>query len=435
MSELALRWNGEPLEVAAPEILATRQASASVDPDVESGTRAILADVRARGDAALRGLAARFDGVTLDALEVPREAWRAALAALDPDVRAAMTHAARNLERAHQAFRPAAVEVETEPGVVVGRRPDPLARVGVYAPGGRAAYPSSVLMACVPARVAGVDEIVVCSPPARDGRPSALVLAAAELAGATRVFALGGAGAIAAMAFGTASVPAVQRVVGPGNAWVAEAKRQVAGLVGIDSPAGPSELLAIADSPANADAVARELVAQAEHDPDAAALAVAVGDAAAAALLASLRSAAAAATRRDVVAASLAARGGVLCAHDRAAALAFANDYAAEHLLLAIADADASLAGIRDTGAVFVGLASAVPFGDYLAGGNHVLPTGGHARANSGLSTLDFVRWTAWQRVTRAGAAALATDGARFAEAEGLPAHAAVARAWAEGSR
>ena len=433
MSEVALRWNAAPLAAAHTTVLGSRGGAAGIAPGIEADVRAIVADVRARGDVALRELAAHFDGVTLDALEVPRARWDAALAALEPGLRAAMERSARNLRTAHAAFAPKPVEVETEPGVIVGRRPDPLSRVGVYAPGGRAAYPSSVLMACVPAAVAGVAEVIVCSPPAGpSGEPAGVILAAAALAGATRVFALGGAGAIAALAYGTPSVPAVQRIVGPGNAYVAEAKRQVAGHVGIDSPAGPSELLVVMDASADPVRVARELVAQAEHDPDAAALAVVVGEPVAHALVAALAAAADGAQRREIVAAALAARGGVLVAESRAEALAFATRYAAEHLLLAVADADRALAEIRDTGAVFVGEASSVAFGDYIAGGNHVLPTAGHARASSGLSTLDFVRWTAWQRVTRAGAAALAGDCAAFARAEGLPAHAAAAHAWTE---
>ena len=429
MSAIVLRWDGASLAGASAGVLASRDAAGSGDPTLESGVRGILADVRSRGDAALREMAKRFDGVALDALEVPRGRWEASLARLAPDLRVALEHAARNLRRAHTAFAPNAIEIETEPGVVVGRRPDPLARVGVYAPGGRAAYPSSVLMACVPAVVAGVREVIVCSPPANpEGEPGSIVLAAAAIAGATRVFALGGAGAIAALAYGTASVPAVQRIVGPGNAWVAEAKRQVAGHVGIDSPAGPSELLVLADAGADPVRVAREMVAQAEHDPDATALAVAIGSDVARTIATALRESAAAADRREVVAASLAARGGVLVAADRAEALEFANRYAAEHLLLALSDGDAALASVRDTGAVFVGEASSVAFGDYLAGGNHVLPTAGHARAWSGLSTLDFVRWTAWQRLTPAGAAALAADCALLACAEGLPAHAAAAQ-------
>jgi histidinol dehydrogenase len=424
-----LRYECAPLARERDGALAGRDATVASSPEVSAQVTRLLARVRAEGDGALRAFAAEFDGVTLEALEVPRAECRDALAALAPELRAALEHAAANIARAHRAFLPQAVEIEVEPGVRVGRRPEPLARVGVYAPGGRAAYPSSVLMACVPARVAGVREIVLCSPPERaTGRPSAIVLAAAELAGATRVFALGGAGAIGAMAFGTASVPRVDRIVGPGNAWVAEAKRQVNGVVGIDSPAGPSELLVVADAAADPRDVARELIAQAEHDPDALSLAVVVGEAAARRVADALLAAAAGCDRREIVAASLAARGGVLWAATLEGALAFASDFAPEHLLLDVEDPAAALAAVRDAGAVFLGASSSVAFGDYVSGGNHVLPTAGFARTASGLSTLDFVRWTQWQRVTPEGAARLADDCAALARAEGLPGHAAAAR-------
>ncbi|MFN8586725.1 MAG: histidinol dehydrogenase [Candidatus Eisenbacteria bacterium] len=428
MTPTILRFDAAPLADARGEALAGRDAFEAAPADVVNDVAAILARVRTDGDAALRAYAAEFDGVTLAALEVPRAERRAALDALDPALRTALEHAARNIERAHRAFLPQPAEIEVEPGVHVGRRPEPLARVGVYAPGGRAAYPSSVLMACVPARVAGVREIVLCTPPAREtGRPSAIVLAAAELAGADRVFALGGAGAIAAMAFGTASVPRVDRVVGPGNAWVAEAKRQVSAFVGIDSPAGPSELLVVGDAFADPAAIARELVAQAEHDPEAAALAVVVGDDTARRAAVALRTAAAACGRVEIVTRALAARGGVLAAATLEDALAFASAYAPEHLLLDVQDPASALAAVRDAGAVFLGACSSVAFGDYVSGGNHVLPTAGFARTLSGLSTLDFVRWTQWQHVTPEGAARLAPDCAALALAEGLPGHAAAA--------
>ena len=235
----------------------------------------IIARVRRDGDAALRAFALELDGVALEALEVPRRRWTGALDALAPALRRAMERSAQNIRRVHEAFLPVTQEIESERGVIVGRRPDPLGRVGVYAPGGRAAYPSSVLMGVVPARVAGVGEVVVCSPPERaTGEPSGVVLAAAALAGADRVFSLGGAGAIAALAYGTESVPRVDRIVGPGNAYVAESKLQVASTVAIDSPAGPSELLVIADESADPRLIAREMLAQAEHDPLAAVVAV-----------------------------------------------------------------------------------------------------------------------------------------------------------------
>jgi len=250
-----LRWTGARSRLSASDERALFERSTAAgagDGDIGARTRVIIERVRRDGDDALRAMAAEFDGVTLDRLEVPMSQCRAALDALDPPLRRAMERSATNIRRVHESFRPHTQEIESEPGIVIGRRPDPLGRVGVYAPGGRAAYPSSVLMGVVPARVAGVGEIIVCSPPQHDtGVPSEVVLGAAALAGADRVFSLGGAGAIAAMAYGTTSLPRVDRIVGPGNAYVAEAKLQVARVVAIDSPAGPSELLVLADDSAD----------------------------------------------------------------------------------------------------------------------------------------------------------------------------------------
>jgi histidinol dehydrogenase len=285
-------------------------------------------------------------------------------------------------------------------------------------------------MGAVPARVAGVGEIVLCSPPQTDGSPSPVVLAAAAMAGVDRVFALGGAGAVAAMAYGTASVPRADRIVGPGNAYVAEAKLQVSGNVAIDSPAGPSELLVISDGSADPALVARELVAQAEHDPDTFVLAIAIGSAAARAVEAALAQAISTAPRQAIVAAALAARGGVVQADSVDEAVALANEIAAEHVLVAFEFPQQMLDALRGAGTVFVGATSSVAFGDYMTGANHVLPTGGLARCYSGLSTLDFVRWTTYQRVDPAAAARLASDVGIFADAEGLPGHASAARAW-----
>jgi histidinol dehydrogenase len=392
---------------------------------------AVLIDrVRRDGDTALREMAREFDGVELERLEVPGDALRRALDSLDAPVVRALERARDNIARAHAAWLPATVEVETEPGVVVGRRADPLGRVGVYAPGGRAAYPSSVLMGLVPARVAGVGETVLCSPPQADGLPAPTVLAAAALAGADRVFAIGGAGAVAAMAFGSASVPRVDRIVGPGNAYVAEAKAQVAGVVGIDSPAGPSELLVIWDGRTSAAAVAREMLAQAEHDPDAAVIAVLLPGASRSALVQELERLLADAPRAPIARQALAERGAILGARDAGEALDFAADWAPEHLLLAVSDPEAMLPSVRNAGTVFLGETASVAFGDYLTGANHVLPTAGAARAYSGLSTLDFMRWTTYQRIDRSAAARLAEATGVLADAEGLPAHAAAARAW-----
>jgi len=433
-ASLTLRARGPlaSLDPATRHLLMDR--AGTMDRTVQERTRALVDRVRLEGDEALRDFARTFDGVSLEALEVPRAAWDASLAALDPALHTALERSVRNIGAVHAAFRPTETVCSPEPGITVGRRPDPLARVGIYAPGGRATYPSSLLMGAIPARVAGVGEVIVCSPPGPDGLPSPVVLAAAALAGVDRVYALGGAGAIAAMALGTASVPRVDRIMGPGNAYVAEAKRQLVGEVAIDSPAGPSELLVVADDSAEAEVLARELVAQAEHDPDAAVMAILItdDDRLLTALEEALRDLVAATPRREIVSASLAARGALCTVPTVEEAIAFANAWAAEHLLLVVRDQERErmLAQLRGAGTIFVGASSSVAYGDYMTGANHVLPTGGAGRSYSGLSTLDFVRWTTWQEVTPAAAARLALDVGTFADAEGLPAHAAAARAW-----
>ena len=399
----------------------------ATDPGVARAVADVVAAVRADGDAALRDLARRFDGVELAALEVPRERWQAALAELPAEVRDGLRQAAAAIARFHRAQLPAPLEVEVSPGVRVGRLWEPLRRVGVYAPGGRAAYPSSVLMGVVPARVAGVGEVIVCSPPGPSGEPGeppAAVLAACALAGADRLFAIGGAGAVTAMAFGTESVPAVDKVVGPGNAYVTEAKRQLANVVAFDAPAGPSEVLVVADGTASPRLVAAELMAQAEHDPDAAAVLVSTDPGLPARVLAELAALLPGQLRREVIAAALAARGGLLVASSLGAALDFASRYAPEHLALLVADPRAALARVRCAGTVVLGAASSIVFGDYLTGANHVLPTAGLARGWSGLSTTDFLRATTYQEVTAGAAAELAGVTAALANAEGLPAHA-----------
>ena len=436
VSQPMLRWRGACAELTAADRRALFERTAAIDAAVGERTASIVARVRQEGDVALRALAHELDGVDLEALEVPRVRWQSALDALSPTLRAALERSAANIERVHRAFRPVAQETESEPGIVVGRRPDPLGRVGVYAPGGRAAYPSSVLMGIVPARVAGVGEILLCSPPAREtGQPSDVVLAAAALAGADRVFALGGAGAIVAMAYGTDSVPRVDRIVGPGNAYVAEAKLQVANVVAIDSPAGPSELLVLCDESADPALVARELLAQAEHDPLAAVVAVTTSARVADAIIDALTAQLPAQPRAEICRAALEGQGAVLVADSLDACVAFANEYAAEHLLLAVEPLDHMLGRLRNAGTVFVGASASVAFGDYMTGANHVLPTGGLARSYSGLSTLDFVRWTTYQRVSVDAAARLSNDVGVFADAERLPGHAFAARAWSAGVR
>jgi len=418
------------LDASATQALFNRSTSA--DASVRTRTAEIVARVQRDGDAALFALARELDGAALDALEVPRARWLAALESLEPALRRAIERAAANIRAVHHAFRPAATEVVTADGAIIGRRPDALARVGVYAPGGRAAYPSSLLMGAIPARVAGVREVIVCTPPDATGLPSPVVLAAAAIAGVDRVFALGGAGAVAALAYGTATVPAVDRIVGPGNAFVAEAKLQVSGIVGIDSPAGPSELLVVADGTASASVIAREMLAQAEHDPVAPVVLVTDAAVLAAEVERELTARIDAEPRASIIRAAFAARGGIITVASMRDAVEFANRWAAEHLLLVVEPRVERevLGALRSAGTIFVGETSSVSFGDYMSGANHVLPTGGLARTWSGLSTLDFVRWTTWQRIDRDAARALASDVDTFAMAEGLPAHAAAARQW-----
>ena len=425
-----IRFRGPVAALSATERLRLIDRVPESDDIVRTTSEAIIDVVRREGDAALVALARDYDKVRLKSLEVPRETWREALQALEPAVRAAMERAAANIRAVHTAMVPQSLETNPEPGVTIGRRPDPLQRVGVYAPGGRAAYPSSVLMGVIPARVAGVGDVIICAPPGANGLPAAVTLAAAELSGADRVFAVGGAGAIAAMAYGTETIPRVDRIVGPGNAYVAQAKLLVASAVAIDAPAGPSELLVIADEDANPTRIAIELLAQAEHDPDAAVVLVAVGETIADRVVAEIERHLPVQARRTIIEQAFADRGAVLTAPTTTDAVIFANEFAPEHLLLATRDADALLADVRSAGTVFVGEASSVVFGDYMTGANHVLPTGGLARSYSGLSTLDFVRWTTYQRIDREAAARLSQDVGVFADAEQLPAHAAAARAW-----
>ncbi len=427
-----LRYTGALSALSPDERDSLMRRTRTTSSLVRERTEEIVRRVRSDGDRALREMAVAFDGVSLDALEVPLGVRRRALAEIDRALRSALEHAAWNITLFHSAAPPRTVEIETEPGVTVGRRPDPLRRVGIYSPGGRAAYASSVLMAGIPAKVARVSEIILCSPPQEDGYPAKVVLAACEIAGVDRVFAIGGAGAIAAMAYGTESVPRVDRIVGPGNAYVAEAKLQVSRDVGIDSPAGPSELLVICDADADAEAVAREVTAQAEHDVNACVVVVALGEDVASAITDAIERILPSASRADVVRSSLEQHGAVLRAESIAEAVEFAAEFAPEHLLLALDDAERVLPDIRNAGCVFVGEQSSVVFGDYITGGNHVLPTGGLARSYSGLGPLDFVRWTSYQKLTRAAARRLSADTAVLANAEGLPAHAAAALGWSD---
>jgi histidinol dehydrogenase len=390
-----------------------------------AGVRRLVEDVATRGDAAVADAARRFDGT-----DAPPAAWRAAAAelaaaeaALDPALRAALVDAIERARAFHAAQRPADLVWTGRPGVRLSQRFVPLRRAGVYAPGGLGAYPSSVVMNVVPAQAAGVAQIALATPPGPGGRGHAAILGAAALLGLEEVWLLGGAQAVAALACGTATVPAVDSVTGPGNLYVALAKREVAGRVRIDGFAGPTEVAVLADATADPLLVAVDLVAQAEHDPLAACLLVTDDADLWKAVEPLLAEEVAAAAHRDRVEAAFAGQSAVVLCDDRAAMLAVAEAFAPEHLELLVADAGELAGRVRNAGAVFVGPWTPVALGDYAAGTNHVLPTAGTARFASGLSTLDFLRTMQVASFDRDALAAAAPTVAALSRAEDLPAH------------
>jgi len=398
---------------------------------VDARVAAIIADVRQRGDAAVVEYTRSLDnhpGADMAQLEIDPARLQAALQAIPHAQRAALETAAARITRFAESQAIADQGYTDEHGNYLGQIVRPLERAGIYVPGGKAAYPSSVLMNALPARVAGVGEIVMVSP-APDGQVNEWVLAAAALAGVDRFFTIGGAQAVAALAYGTESVPGVDKIVGPGNAYVAAAKRQVFGHVGIESVAGPSEVLILADGSGDPEWAALDLFAQAEHDEQARAVLIspdadyldAVADAVGRLLPARARA--------DIIRASLAAHGVLIRVADMAEAVALSNQIAPEHLELAVAEPETLLGTIKHAGAVFMGHATPEAFGDYCAGPNHVLPTGRTARFSSALGVYDFQKRLSVIHASTAGAAQLAPVAATLADGEGLEAHAASARA------
>jgi histidinol dehydrogenase len=399
---------------------------ASQDESIDAAVARIIADVRTRGDAALLELTAKFDGVhakTVAELEIPGTEMRRALDALPEAERGALRTAAARIRAYHERQVLSSWSFREPDGSEYGQKVTPLDRVGVYVPGGKAAYPSSVLMNAIPARVAGVAEIVMVVP-TPGGARNPLVLAAAHLAGISRAFTIGGAQAIAALAYGTASVPAVDKICGPGNAYVAAAKRRVFGAVGIDMVAGASEVLVIADGSANADWVAMDLFAQAEHDELAQSILVTPDAALLEAVAKSVGRQLAGMPRRAIIAAALARRGALILVESLDAACALANRIAPEHLELAVADPDALLPKIRHAGAIFLGHRSSEALGDYCAGPNHVLPTGRTARFSSPLGVYDFQKRSSVLNISAEAARTLGPIAAILARGEGLDAHA-----------
>ncbi len=399
--------------------------------EVRDTVRDILAAVRRDGDGAVAHYSASFDGYDgHGGWEIPAATAEQALTELDGDLRAALERAADQVRWFHERARPRDW-LEDRDGALLGVRHQPLRRVGCYAPGGRAPLPSSVLMTVVPARVAEVDEVVLCTPPGADGEVNRTILAAAALAGADRIFRIGGAQAIGAMAYGTGSVPRCDKVVGPGNVYVAEAKAQVSGegACGIDTLAGVTEVAIIADGSADPVHVATDLVAQAEHDPLATALLITPDDSFGARVETALGDEVAATRHADRVRTALAGQGAIVLVDDLDHAVEVANAFAAEHLEVQCHDAVGVAEKVRCAGAVFVGGTSPVSLGDYAAGPNHTLPTGGSARYRGGLSTADFLVPVNWVQYSRDGLARLAPVVAALAAAEDLPAHARAVQA------
>ncbi|MBR4711432.1 MAG: histidinol dehydrogenase [Clostridia bacterium] len=394
--------------------------------DVTDRVKEIVRRVRAEGDAALFDYTARFDkaALTAETVQVSREEIEQAYRAASPAWIDAMREAARRIAAFHEKQKQN-TWIDFQPGIALGQKITPLNRVGVYVPGGTAAYPSSVLMNIIPARVAGVKEIVMVTPPGADGHVSyPLTLAAADIAGADRIFKVGGAQAIAALAFGTESIPRVDKITGPGNIYVTVAKREVFGHVGIDMVAGPSEVLVVADESADPRWVAADLLSQAEHDPLAAAILVTDSETLAGQVDAELLRQTALLPRRDVVEKSLAAYGTIVVCPDLNECAAIVNAIAPEHCELFVREPYALLPNIDNAGAIFLGAWSPEPLGDYLAGPNHVLPTSGTARFFSPLSVDDFVKKSSIICATKEELESVSEQVMLLARREGLDAHA-----------
>ena len=394
---------------------------------------AILAEVRTGGDAALRRIVRRIEGYLPETFEVTRERRAEAAKAVSPQLKAALEQAKANIEAFHRAQLPAQVEVETMPGVRCVQRAVAIGRAGLYIPGGKAPLFSTVLMLALPARIAGCREVILCTPCGRDGRIAPEILYAADLCGVDRVFALGGAQAVAAMAYGTESIPRVDKIFGPGNRYVTKAK-QLAGAadVAVDLPAGPSEVLVLADEDARPEFAAADLLSQAEHGDDSQAVLVCRSEEFARRAIASVGEQAARLSRGEAIRNSL-ANSRIVVFSDPDEQIAFADAYAPEHLIVAMRDAWDAAARITAAGSVFIGGYSPESAGDYASGTNHTLPTGGWARAYSGVNTESFMRKITYQELTRGGLEALAPTITAMAEAEGLDAHANAVRIRTEG--
>ena len=384
----------------------------------------ILENVKDNGDEAVKGYTEKFDGVSVDDLKVSDDEIKKAYETLDDSLLKALKQAANNIEKFHKKQIPEEWEMEVNPGVKAGQIVRPINSAGCYIPGGRAAYPSSILMTVIPAKIAGVEKVVCVTPPQKDGSILDAILVAADIAGADEIYKVGGAQAIASLAYGTESIPSVEKIVGPGNIFVTAAKKLVYGQVDIEFPAGPSEVLILADDTAIPKYLATDILAQAEHDPNASCFLVTDCEKLAGETLEFVKQLTEVAPRREIIEESLSKSGKIIITDTFDEAVHVTNEYAPEHLIISTKDDDETLSHIKNAGSIFLGAYSPVAAGDYGSGTNHVLPTGGGAKMYSGLSTTDFIKKPTVQRLTKEGLRKLAKTSVPIAEYEGFYAHA-----------
>ena len=392
--------------------------------NVLSTVSEILENVRNNGDEAIKAYTEKFDGVLLDDLKVSEDEIKKAYETLDDSLLTALKQAAANIEKFHRMQIPEEWEMEVNPGVTAGQIVRPINSAGCYIPGGRAAYPSSILMTVIPAKIAGVEKVVCVTPPQKDGSILDAILVAADIAGADEIYKVGGAQAIAALAYSTQSIPSVEKIVGPGNIFVTAAKKLVYGQVDIEFPAGPSEVLILADDTAIPKYLATDILAQAEHDPNASCFLVTDSEKLALETDEYVKQLTEIAPRREIIEESLSKSGKIIITDTFGEAIHVTNEYAPEHLIITTKDDDETLSQIKNAGSIFLGTYSPVAAGDYGSGTNHVLPTGGGAKMYSGLSTADFIKKPTVQRLTKDGLKELAKTSVPIAEYEGFFAHA-----------
>ena len=384
----------------------------------------ILKDIKENGDDAVKAYTEKFDGVLIDELKVSDLEIKKAYETLDDSLLTALKQAASNIEKFHKKQIPEEWEIEVHPGINAGQIVRPINSAGCYIPGGRAAYPSSILMTVIPAKIAGVEKVICVTPPQKDGSILDAILVAADIAGADEIYKVGGSQAIGALAYGTESIPQVEKIVGPGNIFVTAAKKLVYGQVDIEFPAGPSEVLILADDTAIPKYLATDILAQAEHDPNASCFLVTDSEKIANETLKHVEELTKEAPRREIIEESLSKSGKIIITNTLDEAIYVTNEYAPEHLIISTADDDKTLSQIKNAGSIFLGHFSPVAAGDYGSGTNHVLPTGGGAKMYSGLSTTDFIKKPTVQRLTKDGLKLLSKTSVPIAEYEGFFAHA-----------